>query len=96
MSFDFINNAESRSMLEQTYVTITELDLWGWLQKYNESKHRGCMFNNHPNFKLIENNQHGNIVYTGHSWNWVMNIMSYIAAHDIESFKQLYFRKKNM
>ena len=90
MSFEFINNYESRSMLEQTHEAITELNLWSWLQKYNESKHRACMFNNHPNFKLIENNQDNPFVYTGHSWNWVMNIMSYIAAHDIESFKQLY------
>lgn len=96
MSFEFINNYESRSMLKHTYETITELDLWDWLQKYSESKQSGCIFNNHPNFKIIENNQDNSFVYTGHSWNWVMNIMSYIATHDIDSFKQLYFRKKNI
>jgi hypothetical protein len=96
MSFAFINNTESCCMLEETYKTITELELWDWLKDYHITNKGGCIFNNHPNFKLIESNQTEDIIYTGSSWNWVMNIMVYIATHDIQTFKQYYFNKKNM
>ena len=94
MTFDFITNTDSRYILEDTYETITELDLWDWLTHYHASNQGGCIFNNHPNFKLIENNQNNNVVYTGYSWNWVMNIMVYIAVHDINAFKEFYLKKK--
>jgi len=96
MSFDFINNSESRLMLEDTHTSITKLALWSWLKDYTLSNQRGCIFNNHPNFKVIENNQDNTFVYTGQSWNWIMNIMTYIAVNDIKKFKEFYLKKQNM
>tara|TARA_B110000211_G_scaffold122056_2_gene140771 strand:+ start:2665 stop:2955 length:291 start_codon:yes stop_codon:yes gene_type:complete len=92
MSFEFMTNEESGSILETVYVSITTNDLWEWLKNYNSATRRGCIFNDHPNFKIIENTSTHSFVHTGHSWNWCMNIMEYIAKHDIESFKNIYIR----
>jgi hypothetical protein len=96
MSFEFMSNKESQDILETVYAAITANDLWDWLKNYNSSTRGGCIFNDHPNFKIIENTSTNSIIHTGYSWNWCMNIMEYIAKHDIESFKHIYIQNTNV
>ena len=85
----------SRERLETAHASITKNDLWDWLRKYNSRDRVGCIFNDHPNFKIIEKDiytistqQNLNlIIHDGYSWNWTMSIMEYIASNSIESFR---------
>ena len=96
MIFDFITNVQSKILLENVYDSIMKNNLWEWLYSYQSSSYVGsCVFNNHPNFKIIENNIKDVHTYTGCDWNWVMSIMEYIAVYGLESFKKLYIKNKN-
>jgi hypothetical protein len=96
MSFNFMNGGRSQERLETAYASITKNQLWDWLRQYNSRDRVGCIFNDHPNFKIIEKDIYAialekqldsNIVHDGYSWNWTMNIMEYIANNSIETFR---------
>ena len=96
MSFHFMNDYTSKMRLETAHMSLTKLNLWDWIKNYNSNKRVGCIFNDHPNFKMIEkeiyniiteNNIDSKIIHDGYSWNWTMSIMEYVANNNIETFR---------
>jgi len=96
MSFEFMISDKARQRLETAYASITNNDLWDWLRNYDSRNRAGCIFNDHPNFKIIEKSIYAmvieqglnsTIIHDGYSWNWTMNIMEYIASNSIDAFR---------
>lgn len=82
--FSFIKDNHSKSMLEDAYKTITDLELWDWMKSYTPEEGKGFMFSNHENITKI-----GQTMTTGHSgasFAWTMRNMEGIAKDGWEFY----------
>ena len=89
--FSFIKDASSRSMLEDAYKTITDLDLWNWMKSYTPEEGKGFMYSNHENITII-----GKEMKTGHSgasFGWTMRNMEGIAKDGWEFYVKGWTKK---
>ncbi len=87
--FDFIRDSWERKMLENGYQSISELELWDWLQTFKHDEH-GFMCSNHENILLISQKMQSlpnPPNHSGSSFGHIMRTLEYIAKNGMDKFK---------
>lgn len=86
--FLYIDDECSRTMLQNAWISITQLNLWNYLLIDTES----YMFNNDITLNTIHNKmiELGYDGHSGGSFGWTMRQMQYIANHGEEKYKNLF------
>ena len=91
LNFEFIRDPHSRSMIQNGYRTISQLELWDWLRNYEPEPGRGFMFSSSPNVDRIMHHMESQPDAPGHSgssFGYTMRNLEYIAKHGMDKYKQ--------
>ena len=80
----------TRKMLQNAWLSITQLKLWDYMKRYNTS----YMMSNDPEIWTITKKMEelGYKEHSGFSFGWTMRNMQYIALYGEESFMKMYTR----
>jgi hypothetical protein len=91
ISFDFISDESTRTMIETAYHAVNHLELWDYLRRHQGS----FMFSGNRNvdriYRKIEE-----LGYTGHSgasFGITLQTIKYIADHGFQAFKIDYLHR---
>ena len=90
--FLYINDANSKEMLQNAWDAITQLDLWYYMRRDTDS----FMFSRDPEINIITNKM-AELGYDGHSgssFGWTMRQMQYIAEHGESNYMESYLTNK--
>ena len=86
--FLYINDANSKEMLQNAWDAITQLDLWYYMRRDTDS----FMLSRYPEINIITNKM-AELGYDGHSgssFGWTMRQMQYIAEHGEDNYMETY------
>jgi hypothetical protein len=86
--FLYVNDSNTKEMLQNAWIAITQLDLWDYMRRETDS----FMFIHNPVINIITNKME-ELGYNGHSgssFGWTMRQMQYIAEHGESNYMDSY------
>lgn len=86
-----------KNMIQSAYITVSRLNKWDYMRRYNPSIQTGYMFDRDQTMgeitSAIDNNYNGG--HSGMSMGYTMRRIQYIAKNGFEKFKEDYCQSNN-